>query len=102
MLLDSPNANHVLARYVSYANDTVLLLAGVLLMQLTQQYPVAQAWLSVKFALLLVYIVLGVFALRRGRTKAHRAGFFVAALMAYLFMFFVARNHDPAGFFHAF
>lgn len=99
MLLDSGLSNHRWARMTSYVNDSVLLLAGVTLMVQTQQYPVAQAWLSVKLGFLLLYIALGIFALRRGRTKSHRAVFLILAISVYLFMLSVARMHHPFGVF---
>ncbi len=66
-------------------------------MKITQQYPVAQDWLSVKMLLLLAYIVLGVFALRAGRSKGQRITCFLFAIAVYLFMVSVARGHHPLG-----
>jgi uncharacterized membrane protein SirB2 len=86
-------------RYLSYAIDTVLLTAALMLVTLLHQYPFAQGWLTVKVLLLVVYIVLGSFALKRGRTRAARAGFYVAALAVYLFIASVARAHHPVGVF---
>lgn len=86
-------------RYLSYAIDTVLLTAALMLMTIVQQYPFAHAWLTVKVALLVVYIVLGSFALKRGRTRNARLGYFVAALAVFAFIYSVARAHDPAGVF---
>ncbi len=101
MLVRSPWANHRIAKRLSVTIDSVLLLAGVALMVQTQQYPGTHAWLSVKLLLLLAYIVLGIFALRRGRGYGSRATFFFAAIAVYLFMFSVARTHAPLGLFHA-
>jgi len=100
MLVRSAWANHRVAKRLSVIIDSILLLAGVALMLQTQQYPGTHAWLSVKLLLLVVYIVLGVFALRRGRSYGSRAGFFFAAIAVYLFMFSVARTHAPLGLFH--
>lgn len=99
MLGSSALSNHVLLKWTSYINDSILLTAGLLLMQITRQYPVTHDWLSVKFGLLVLYIGLGVFALRAGRTRDQRGMFFVAALSIYLFMFSVARSHHPLGVF---
>lgn len=86
-------------RYLSYAVDTVLLTAALMLVTVLRQYPFVQGWLTVKVLLLIVYIVLGSLALKRGRTRAVRAGFYVAALAVYLFIASVARAHHPAGVF---
>jgi uncharacterized membrane protein SirB2 len=56
-----------------------------------------QAWLTVKVLLLAVYIVLGMFALKRARARTGRAVFYVAALVVFLFIASVARAHHPLG-----
>ncbi len=84
-------------RYLSYGIDTVLLVAAVMLALVLRQYPFVHAWLTVKVVLLIVYIVLGSFALKRGATRAGRAGSFIAAVAVYLLIVSVARAHDPWG-----
>lgn len=86
-------------RWTSYAVDTVLLTAALMLMTIVQQYPFADAWLTVKVALLGVYIGLGSFALKRGRSRRGRIGFWAAAAGVYLFIASVARAHHPLGLF---
>src|SRR5690606_9376471 len=78
-------------RYLSYAIDTVLLTAALMLATLLRQYPFVHAWLTVKVVLLVVYIGLGTFALKRGRTRRVRAVCFAAAVLVYLFIISVAR-----------
>ena len=63
------------------------------------QYPFVHAWLTVKVSLLVVYVVLGSYALKRGATRAVRGWSFVAALAVYGFIISVARAHDPRGVF---
>jgi uncharacterized membrane protein SirB2 len=82
---------------LSYGIDTALLVAAVLLTVIIHQYPLVQGWLTVKVLLLIVYIVLGVFALRRGKTQRSRMAFFVAALLVYGFIISVAVTHNPRG-----
>ena len=84
-------------RVLSVALDTLLLTAGVTLWVLLQLNPVHDAWLGTKLALLLLYIVLGTFALKRARTPGGRAVSYAAALAAYLYMAAVARGHHPLG-----
>jgi uncharacterized membrane protein SirB2 len=86
-------------RYLSYAIDTTLLTAALMLVTVLHQYPFVQAWLTVKVLLLVVYIVLGSFALKRARTFRVRLSCFLAALGVYLFIASVARAHDPRGIF---
>jgi len=86
-------------RYLTYTVDTVLLTAALMLATVLHQYPFVHGWLTVKVLLLVVYVVLGSFALKRGRTSAMRLYCFLAALAVYLFIVSVARAHHPAGFF---
>ena len=98
MLTGSPYANHILAARLSYVIDTTLLGSALMLTTIIHQYPFVQAWLTAKALLLVVYIALGIFALRCGKTRLSRAGFFVAALLVYGFIISVAVMHDPLGF----
>jgi uncharacterized membrane protein SirB2 len=85
-------------RYLSYGIDTVLLAAALMLMTIVRQYPFVHAWLTVKVLLVVVYIVLGSFALKRGKTRGVRLAFFAAALLTFGFIYTVARARDPLGF----
>ena len=84
-------------RYLSYTIDTVLLTAALMLVTILHQYPFVQAWLTVKVCLLVVYVMLGTFALKRGRTPRTRLICFVAALAVYAFIISVAIEHNPLG-----
>jgi len=97
MLARSQLANAAFLRVISYAIDTTLLTAALMLVTILHQYPFVQAWLTVKVLLLVVYIVLGVFALRRGRTRQVRAICYFAALLVYASIIGVALAHDPRG-----
>jgi uncharacterized membrane protein SirB2 len=99
MLAGLPAANHVALRRISVAVDSLLLAAAITLTTVIHQYPFVQAWLTVKVILLVVYIVLGVYALRRGRTRAIRAACFAAAMIVFLFIVTVARTQNPLGVF---
>lgn len=98
LILGSSNlSNHAALRWLSYAIDTTLLTAALMLMSILHVYPFAQDWLTVKVLLLTVYIVLGVFALRRGRTRKRRAIYFTAAIAVFLYIVGVATYHHPLG-----
>jgi uncharacterized membrane protein SirB2 len=88
-------ANHRGLARLSYVIDTTLLAAAIMLTIIIHQYPFIQPWLTVKVLLLVVYIALGVFALRRGKTRLSKAGFFAAALCVYAFIISVAVTHNP-------
>ena len=97
MLARSPRANHALLRIPSYVIDTALLAAAITLSAMLHQYPFVHGWLTVKVMLLVVYIVLGSLALKRGRSYRVRAASYVAALAVYACIILVARAHDPLG-----
>ena len=88
-------------RIASYSIDTVLLTAALMLLTILPGGVFANGWLTVKLALLVVYIVLGSFALKRASTRSAKAGYFAAAVATYLFMYSIARAHDPAGILRA-
>ena len=72
MAAGSPLLASRFARVVPHVVDTILLAAGVGLSVVTRQVPVAQPWLTAKLAGLVLYIVLGSIALRRGRSRGLR------------------------------
>jgi len=84
-------------RYLSYTIDTVLLTAAMMLSSILRMYPFVHGWLTVKVVLLIVYVVLGTFALKRGRSARVRLASWLAALLVYGMMISVARSHDPYG-----
>ena len=87
-------------RYLSYSIDTVLLTAALMLATMLPSSIFANGWLLEKIILLVVYIVIGSFALKRSRNHKNRTWFFIAAVSVYLFMFSVARTHHPLGIFY--
>lgn len=84
-------------RYLSYSIDTTLLTAALMLVAMLPSAVFANHWLTAKLALLVVYVVLGSFALKRGRSARVRGICFGAAIAAYVFMFGIARAHQPLG-----
>jgi uncharacterized membrane protein SirB2 len=84
-------------RYLSYAIDSALLTAALMLVTITHQYPFVQPWLTVKVVLVVAYIVLGSFALKRGRTRGIRIACTVAAILVFALVYSIARSHSPWG-----
>jgi len=70
--------------------DTMLLLTALMLAVITGLYPFAVGWVTIKLVLLVAYIVLGTFALKRGKTKQSRTLFFVASLATFAVIFVTA------------
>jgi uncharacterized membrane protein SirB2 len=86
-------------RYLSYAIDTTLLTAAMMLLTILPGALFANGWLAAKVALLVVYIVLGALALKRGKTPRQRLTCYVAGLAVFAFMYTIARAHHPGGVF---
>lgn len=95
MLQDSPRLGQRWVRTLPHLIDTVLLASAVTLAIWSAQYPLAQPWLTAKVGALLLYIVLGSVALKRGRSKGIRAAAFLAALATFAYIVSVALSKNP-------
>ena len=84
-------------KWLSYAVDTALLTAALMLLTILPWAMFGNGWLLVKLALIVAYVVLGVFALRPGRTRRTRALCYVAALLVFGAVYSIARAHHPLG-----
>lgn len=78
--------------------DTLLLTSALVLVFWSGQYPFVQGWLTAKVVGLVLYIVLGTIALKRGRTKSMRATAFVAALLVFAYIVGVALTKNVTVF----
>ena len=87
-------------RWTSYAIDTTLLTAALMLLTMLPWAMFSNGWLGMKIGLLVVYVVLGVLALKRARSPRMRVVFYVLALLTYGWMLTIARAHHPLGIFH--
>lgn len=94
MLTDSPLLGRRWVRIVPHVNDTVLLAAAIWLTTIIHQYPGTSAWLTAKVTALIVYILVGTVALRRGATKQVRAAAWVAAQLVFFYIVAVALTRD--------
>ncbi|APZ41708.1 SirB2 family protein [Acidihalobacter ferrooxydans] len=77
-------------RVLPHIVDTFLLASGVGLVFTLHLYPTQQPWLAAKLVGLVFYIVLGMIALKRGRTRGIRAGAWVAAIAVFFYILAVA------------
>jgi len=84
-------------RYLSYSIDTTLLTAALMLLTMLPGAVFANGWLTTKLVLLVVYVVLGTYALKRGRTPRVRTICYLAALVTFATMYGIARMHSPFG-----
>jgi len=86
MISDSAALQRRFFRIAPHVVDTVLLLAAVTLLVIGGMNPLAQPWLTAKLIGLVLYIGLGIIALKRGKTKGVRVGAFVAALAVFAYI----------------
>jgi uncharacterized membrane protein SirB2 len=95
MLRDSPLLQQKPVRIVPHVNDTIFLLSGIGLIHVLALPVLEQPWLLVKLLAVVVYIGLGMIALRFGRTKSSRAIAFVLALATFTYAGGVALGKSP-------
>jgi len=75
--------------------DTVLLGSAIWLCVILSQYPIVNAWLTFKVIGVVLYIVFGLFALKKAKTPIGKWGFFVAALIVLMATAMVAVTKQP-------
>jgi uncharacterized membrane protein SirB2 len=81
--------------------DTVLLASAIALASMIHQDPIHNSWLSAKVAGLLLYIGLGMMALRFGKSRRTRISAWIAAQIAFFYIVLVAVTKNPLWFFFA-
>ena len=96
MMRESPLLQHRVTKILPHVIDTLFLLAGIALVWMMGLNVFTQPWLLAKFAGLIAYIVLGTFALKRGKTMEIRVTAFVGALAVYAWVVGVAISKSPA------
>jgi uncharacterized membrane protein SirB2 len=87
MLADSARLQQRFFRIAPHIIDTALLISAI---SLAMMYPGSKAWLGAKVVGLLLYIVLGTIALKRGKTKTIRACALVASVLTFAYIIGVA------------
>ena len=75
--------------------DTVLLGSAVWLCISLSQYPFVNAWLTFKVIGVILYIVFGLFALKKAKTTLSKWAFFIAAIGVLMATAMVAVTKQP-------
>jgi uncharacterized membrane protein SirB2 len=78
------------SRILPHIIDTTLLFSAIGLTILLQQYPITNVWLTAKICGLLVYILAGTMALKRGKTRSVRIFSGIVAYTAFVYIIAVA------------
>lgn len=90
VIQESGNLAKRWVRTAPHIVDTLLLLSAILLAIGLQQYPITHGWLTAKVVALLVYIGLGMVAIRHGRNQQSRIISWAAALVVFAYIVGVA------------
>lgn len=96
MLRDSRLLHRRWVKFVPHVVDTLLLASAIALAWQLGISPFSAPWLGAKIVALLFYIVIGAYALKRGRTKRIRIIAWLAAQLAFFYIVSVAVTHNPA------
>lgn len=86
----------LIVRIAPHVVDTAFLITGIWLIATLRLHVMQHDWLIAKFVALLLYVVFGAIALRRGKTVRIRTIAFFAALTTYLYIVGVALQKSPA------
>lgn len=82
-------------RIAPHVIDTLLLGSALTMVVWSGQYPFVMPWLTAKVLALILYIVLGTIALKRGKTRTVRAAAYAGALVTFLYIVRTALTRQP-------
>lgn len=88
-----------MAKTLPHIIDTLLLVSAVWMLFIWQTSPFAMSWLTAKVIALLLYIGLGMVALRFGKSKQARIVAWLSALLVAAYIVSVALGKSALGFF---
>ena len=98
MLNDATWLRHRAVKTLPHVVDTILIVSAVWLAWILRPTPANAPWIGAKIIGLLVYIAVGMIALRFGRTKGVRASAWIGAMLVFGYIVSVAVAKDPRGF----
>ncbi len=92
------NSDKLRQRWVKilpHVNDTILLVSAIALAMTIRQNPLEHAWLTAKVTGLLLYIGLGMVAIRFGKTRQTKITAWIAAQCVFAYIVLVALTKSP-------
>ena len=99
MLRDSTLLRQRWVRITPQVVDTVLLLSAIVLAVQMHFSPMEQPWLMAKIIALVIYIAVGLVALRLGRSKRVRLSAWLLGLFIFMYIVSVAMSKSALGWF---
>lgn len=95
MMQASPRLQQRWVKILPHVIDTILLISAIALVTIIQQYPGISTWLNAKIGGLLLYIMLGMVALRFGKTRKIKTMSWIAAQIVFFYIVLVALTKNP-------
>lgn len=95
LMQDSANLRQRWVKILPHVIDTALLTSAILLAVAIQQNPLDNSWLTAKVTGLLLYIGLGMIALRFGKTRKTKITAWIAAQCVFIYIVLVALTKSP-------
>lgn len=95
MMQSSPRLQLRWVKIIPHVIDTILLVSAIALVTIIQQYPGISTWLNAKIGGLLLYIMLGMVALRFGKTRKIKTMSWIAAQIVFFYIVLVALTKNP-------
>jgi len=95
MMLGSPQLQRRWVKILPHIVDTTLLASAIALAVMLRVYPLHDSWLTAKVAGLLIYIGLGMLALKYGPTRGARIAAWIAAQAVFFYIVLVAVTRNP-------
>ena len=95
LMQDSAKLQQRWVKILPHVVDTILLTSAVALAMIIQQSPFSDSWLTAKVIGLLLYISLGMIAMRFGKARKARIIAWIAAQCVFIYIVLVALTKSP-------
>ena len=95
LMQDSQNLRQRWVKILPHIVDTILLTSAIILAMTIQQNPLDNSWLTAKVAGLILYIGLGMIAIRFGKTRRTKIMAWIAAQCVFIYIILVALTKNP-------
>jgi len=95
LIRESSNLQQRWVKILPHVVDTILLTSAIALAIQIKQSPVSDPWLAAKVTGLLIYISLGMVAMRFGKTRQTRINAWIAAQCVFTYIVAVALTKSP-------
>jgi len=93
---DSPYQARYWFKKLPHMVDTVLLASALTMVYILDVNPFTTYWIAEKIIGLLIYIILGMVALRWGKTRTIRKAAGISAVLVFAYIVYVAHYKTPA------